>query len=446
MYSYLSSYSLKKELRSQFNNNDISNQTMEYIFNNYIKVYLTLNYSYNTSSIIVDFDQLKESYRNSSATLTQLLTTLPNGFFNPVSSLPTYLINRVRYIDAGLAGFTFSEINQKDILLTCPADIGSNDFISYCLTTVNDYIMPVSLINNQLIIQNGFLNCAMNQNSRVGIISFEDIGGIITTSITPNMVVLSPNASPLDLIYINASLPNPNYITLLVLNGYLITPDNSTFYPTGNGNFALSLNNFNVVYKLLESETSQFFNSSFISNYFTNRGINNFNNQFDSNYSINLTEKDYAIWQEMLNNNQFFYFNSTTMKSKTNYNVEINTTLLNSPQFISAYLTLPNTFLVQIPANNLTVINQNILNTELMNSLTTEIQPTNLLTGAQGKIVDYFYTYRDGKYIVTSPGMYINNYITKYLNTSKLDLVTNQRRPNDPLVQSSLYWKELNFY
>ncbi len=446
MYSYLSSYALKKELRGQFNNIDLSNDTIEYIFNNYIKVYLTLNYSYSSTSIVVDFDQLKENYRNSSATLSQLLTTIPNGFFTPLSGLPIYLVNRARYIDSGLAGFTFSQINQKDILLTYPGDIGPNDFISYCLTTVNDYIMPVDLVNNQLIIQNGFLNCAMNQNSRVGIISFEDVGEIIITPITPSMIVLSPNTSPLDLLYINASLPNPNYITLLVLNGYLVTPDQTTFYPTGNGNYALSLNNFNVVYKLLESETRQFFNSSFISNYFTNRGINNFNNQFDTNYSINLTEKDYVIWHQMLNNNQFFYFNSTTLKDKTNYTVEINTTLLNSPQFISAYLTLPNTFLVQIPANNLTVINQNILNTQLMNSLTTETQPINLLTGAQGKIIDYFYTYRDGKYIITSPGMYINNYITKYLNTGKLDLVTDQRRPNDPLVQSALYWKELNFY
>lgn len=419
---------------------------MQYIFNNYSKVYLLLNYPYSTGPVIADLDQLKADYYNNTSTLTQVIATIPNGYFTALPSLPNNVVYRARYIDAGLAGFVFSQINEKDILLQYPSDIDPNDFISYCLASVDDYIMPVSLINNQLIIENGFLNCQINNDTRVGILSFEDVGAISITPITPQMLVLAPNSSPLDFIYINANLPNPNYITLLVLNGYLVLPDKTTFYPIGNGNFALSLNNFNIVYKLLDSETRQFFNSSFISNYFQNFVPTIQMAESNPNNTINITEKDYSEFNGLIPGNMFFSTSNLSASNQNSYSLTINTSLLNTPQFVSAYMTLPNTFLVQIPTNNFVKIDQNILNTEIANTIVSDIQPTSLLVNSSSRLIDYFYSFKKGKYIITSPQMQAGNYITKFLNTNWNSFITNQRVPNDPLVRSALWWRELNFY
>jgi hypothetical protein len=346
----------------------------------------------------VDMDCLKESYRYSTQTLVQLISSLPNGYFTPLTSLPTFLLRRIRYIDAGLAGYNVNRPNTTDLQLVNP-NISSNNFLNSCLVTVNGYIMPIVSTNGIITIPNGYLQSVTNNDTRVGIISFEDIGNITTIPITPSMVILSPNKAPSDLVYIKTPL-NQDYVTLLVLNGYLVMPDQTTFYPIGNGNYALSLSAFNISNKLVESDKHQYYNSNLISTYL------NYNN---GNDTIGLSQ-------------------------------------INTPQFISAYLTLPNTFLVQVPKSNIVINRVNILNTQLVNSIVSHLQPINILRGSQGRIVDYFYTYRDGKYLVTSPNMKIDNYVNKDISLTTDDYQSNQRVPSKPLLQSALYWEEISFY
>ncbi len=403
MYSYFQAYGLSNQFGSQFVTVDLSNTTIEEIFNNYTQVYLSLNYSYATSQILADFNQLKTTYRYSTQTLNQLLATLPNGFFTILPNLPYFKVHYNRYIDASIAGYTLSE-NGANIVLTNSA-VTTNNFLRYCLTTVNDYIMPTEVIDGQINIQNGMLQSVMQNRTKVGLISFEDIGEILYQDILSTNVIAPTNKTLDELLYIKTNLP-VGYVTFLVLNGYLIAPTSEGFYPIGNGVHVLSLRKLGFHFKLLDSRFKQYY--------------------------------DYDYITQLLP--------SSLTSQYASSNNRISTQLINTPSFIDAYLGLPNTFLFQVPAQNIIIKTKNILNTTLQNMITTVEEPTHMLIGSQGKIVDYFYVHREGKYIITSPNMYINNYINMKNVPNNSAYITKQRLPYDPLVRSSLYFKQYGFY
>jgi hypothetical protein len=95
------------------------------------------------------------------------------------------------------------------------------------------------------------------------------------------------------------------------------------------------------------------------------------------------------------------------------------------------------------------VKSRNILNTEITNQLVSDYRPNNLLIGSQGRLVDYLYSLRKGKYIITSPHMYSNNYVelkNDFQNANKNGILTTQRSPLNPIIKSGLFWKQYGFY
>lgn len=398
MYSYFQAYVLPKEFDSQFITEDISGYTVDYIFNNYSKVYLSLNYTYSSGQVLADIDQLKGQYRYSTQTLTSLISTLSDGYLSTIQEIPVTPVNYTRYISADLAGYSLS-YNNNNLILNNPNVEGST-YPDYCLTTVNGYIMPTQYTNNQIAVSMGTnpLNYL-----RVGIISFENIGQITTTPITTANIVLSGTRSPSELLYLKTNV-NPSYITFLVLNGYLIAPTSGGFYPVGNSIFALSLEKLGYGFKLLESRYKQYYNYNLITEYLPSELVGN----LDPN--------------------------------------KISIPLIKNPLFINEYLTLPNTFLVTIPATNIVLRTKNILNTELVNSIRTRVQPTNILVGSQGKIIDYYYTYKNGQYIVSNPNMTVDNYVDSHGIDASKEFISDQRIPNSPLVRSALFFKQYGFY
>ncbi len=402
MYTYYQAYGLSREFGSQFQTIDIADELVGKIFNNYVQVYLSLNYTYSKGQVLVDFSQLKKQYRYSTQTLNQLLATIPDGYFNILPELPYFKVRYTQYMDSSLAGYTIAK-SGNDLIISNP-NIDTQDFLDFCITTVDGYVMPVSLNNNQITINNGLLQAAVNEYTKVGIVSFQDAGQILIENISLSNINLSQNRSPDDLLYIQTQLPI-GYATFLVLNGYLIASTTDAFYCIGNGLYALSLRKLGYHYKLLDSRDKQYYNYDYILPF---------------------------LPQDLVN----LYSNSNNL---------ISNKLISTPEFISAYLTLPNTFLLQVPMTNVIIQTKNIINTELVNSFVVQNQPKELLIGSQGKIVDYFYTYRKGKYVITSPGMFSNNYI-EFKNSPNNEYLSNQRVPNNPIIKSSLYFKSYGFY
>ncbi len=404
MYTYFQAYALSKSLDSQFETIDLSQMPMETIYNTYSQVFLSLNYSYSTNQIYTDLNMIKEKYRTSTLTLTEVISAAPNGYFVPLTDIPYYRVNYSRYMDSTLAGYTLSKQNI-DLVLTNPK-VSSNDFLKYCLTSVNGFILPFSLVNNQIAIPNAYSQIALNNDTRVGILSFENVNPISITPITSNMIFSATNRTLHDMLYIKSGLSD-QYVTMLVMNGYVIAPTSSGFFPIGNGVFNLSLRKLGYDFKLVDSLPHQIYNYNYI--------LSQLPSSLTSQYS-NLPPDTVSV------------------------------PLIQTLDFINAYLTLPNSFLVQVQASNVVTKTQNILNTQLECQLVSDTQPTNILTGSQGRIVDYFYSYSKGKFVITSPYMHDNNYVQLKSKPVDAGYLSRQRLPYKAIMKSTLFWKQYGFY
>lgn len=407
MYSFFQSYALSNDFDSQFETVDLSGMTLEAIFNNYRQVYLSLNYQVSQPQVIADLNVFRSLYRQSQTLLGDFISSAPNGTFAPLPSLPYNYVNYVRYMDSQLAGYSLAASNGSNITLS-NNNVSTKDFLNYCLTSVNGFILPVQNVQSAISISQAFTQAQKNGYTRIGIISFENVGAIITTPLTSNMIATATNRGPEELLYLKTSL-NPDYVTMLVLNGYLIAPTTNAFYPVGNGLYALSLKQLGYQFKLLDSRPDQYYNYDYILSQLSDTLTSQYNNIPASTMSI---------------------------------------PLMRNIAFIQAYLTLPNTFLVQVQnASNIIVKIKNILNTDLVNQVVTGIQPTNLLVGAQGRQIDYLYSLRKGKFVLTSPRMYSNNYVQLSSQPSNDEgFLSPQRIPLEPLIKSSLYWKQYGMY
>lgn len=408
MYSIFQIYALSIFFGSQFTEIDLSQYTLEYIYSNYAKVYISITYGMSVTQIYVDLNTFKNQYRNSQVTLEEFVNSAPNGFFTAISALPISYINYVRYMDSQLAGYSLSA-SGNNISLSNP-NVAVSNYYKYCLTSVDGFILPNSIQNSQLVVENAFSQCQLNDYTKIGIVSFENISPLNIQPITSNMIVSVTNKPLNQQLYLKTNL-NPDYVTMLVLNGYLIGPTTDGFQCIGNGLYSLNLHRLGYYFKLLDSLNKQYYNYSYI--------VNQLPSTLQSQYS----------------NIPFG---------------TISVPMINNIEFINAYLTLPNTFLVQVSnASNIVIKNRNILNTEITNQLVSDEEPRNLLIGSQGRLVDYLYTLSKGKYIITSPHMYSNNYVQlkdMFTNANQNTYLSNQRNPLKPIIKSGLFWKQYGFY
>ncbi len=455
MYSIFQAYGLSKEFDSLFKEVDLSNYTVAQVFNNFTKVYLSLNYTYSQNQIIVDFDQLK-AYKNNNTPLSTFLQNLSPGYFNPLPSLPFIKISYSRYKDAEMAGYSINSpvaqslLNNTDIILN-NSNVYMQSAYNKCIFTVDGFIMPSTLVDDYIVIKDGLFTSMMNNYTKVGIISFEDSGNIVTQSLDSSNISLSKTRSPSDLLYIN-SYAIDGYITFLVLNGYLIAPTTEGFYYIGNGNYSLSLNKLGYPFKILDSRYKQYYNYDLISTFLPQSLLNQLNdtknilNQNNDNQN-SLNQNNSPLIGNPFSRcyNDSYNPGYTNNEDSLNAN-SVNLNILNNPLFINAYLTLPNTFLLFIPANNVVVKNKNIFNSDLVNSLVLDYEPKDIMYGSQGRIVDYTYMKKDGKYIVTSPNMYINNYVDIKNQPNLPTYLRDNRIPNEALVKSQLAFKQYGFY
>ena len=406
MYSIFQVYALSIFFDSQFNAVDLSQYTLEYIYDNYSHVYLSLNYTYSINQIYVDLNVFRKKYRNSQTVLADFVNNASNGFFTPIASLPIEYINYIRYMDSQLAGYSLTASGENIKLSN--TDVGSANYYKYCLTSVDGFILPNRIQNGSLVVENAFSQFQLNGYSKIGIVSFENISPISIYPIQSSNIISVTNKALNEQLYLQTDI-NPAYVTMLVLNGYLIGPTTDAFQCIGNGLFSLNLRRLGYYFKLLDSLNQQYYNY---------------------NYILSLL--------------------SSTLTSQYS-NIPPNTIsipLISTVEFINAYLTLPNTFLVQVNnAANIVVKNRNILNSEITNQLVSDEQPTNLLIGSQGRIVDYLYSLKKGKFIITSPHMYSNNYVQLKSRPLPNDgYLSRQRDPFDPIIKSYIFWKQYGFY
>lgn len=262
------------------------------------------------------------------------------------------------------------------------------------LMTVNGFIYPTiyNNTNNDLYIPNATLSMLKSRNNQIGILSFYYLNEPMKKiSITEDMIFPDSNFSLFEKAFISFSEPVNRPI--LILAGYMIFEHPEYFYRISDNTFVLRLEKLNYVEKFYE--------------------LNRYRDIFK--------ELDVPV-------------------SNNNISV-VDGQLVRSDETIKKFLTLFNSFLVDLPVNDLSLSRIYLERSHVPGNFRTEIEPMYPIIVGYGKVAEYLKKKNiDTKYTVYTLDAYYNNHLFSYFDYNRLNIY------NDHRVVGSTYFLSHTFF
>lgn len=285
--------------------------------------------------------------------------------------------------------------NFPDVEITrpnVPTDLSLLD--TKCLVTVNGYVHNTSYINNKLYIPNATLSMLKSKMPDIGILSFNDLSqSIIKTPILANMIT---SEAPYTL-YQKAILtfPTPVQSPILSICGYMIFEHPDFFYRVSDGSFVLKLERLNYIEKIYELERYR--------NIFSDLGLT----------SVSGTSAIDAI---------------AAVSDVT----------------VIKFLTTYNSFLINIPVNNLYSTPVYLEHSNVPGNFRTELEPTKPIIVGYGKLGEYFKKKNnDTKYTVYLNDAYYDQFLLSSKNYTDINVYNNSRVTGSSYMLSHGYFLDI---
>lgn len=316
------------------------------------------------------------------------------------------------YVSANRAGYKFEiynihnhmydklaywdKTNFPDIKITRPGITTNLSLLNTnALLSVNGYFHKTITKGSELFIPLVTRSMLKSRANQLGIFSFNNLDTPINVvSITPDMITPDGSYSLLDKAIITFS--NEINVAFLCIAGYLIFEEPGVLYKISPNSYALHLSKLNYIEKLYE--------------------LNEYRDIFDELY----------------------------IPLSTNNPSLIDGTVARADSTIVKFLTLNNSFLVQIPVSNLQTRKVFLERTNIPSTFRTEIKPQHLLFGGYGKTLEYITREIDGtKYQVNTLDAYYNNYLFSKLPQEDIKLFNDHRMPNNTLRLVQAYFLEI---
>lgn len=274
----------------------------------------------------------------------------------------------------------YNKANFPDVEITRPGTSTDLDLLDKkCLLTVNGYIYPTSVSENRLYIPKATEALLKSKSNNIGILSFNSLETeLVKTKITQEQIT---GESPTPL-YQKAILTfdRPIDTAFLVMAGYCVFEQPEFFYRVSDRSFVLRLDRLNFVDKLYEL----------------------------SRYR--------AIFEEL------------GIPVSPNGQDVIDATVVRSDETVLKFLTLFNSFLVEIPGYSLTRKKIYLEHSNVPGNFRTELEPKYPVFAGCGKIVEYLTRQsNDTKYSVYTSDAYINHYLFSKASTGELNLYNAHR-------------------
>jgi hypothetical protein len=231
------------------------------------------------------------------------------------------------------------------------------------LMTVNGFIYPTDMDTDNLYIPNATYNMLRSRSNKIGIYSFNKLQDNLTkTPITVDMISSDGNIPLYQKSLITFSSPVNSII--LVIAGYLVFESPEFLYRVSPTTFALRLDKLMYIERLYE------------------------------------LQKYRDIFEEL------------GLPVSPNNPEMIDATLAKSDATILKFLSLNNSFLVEVPVDTLTVEKIYLEHSNVPGNFRTEIEPIYPILVGYGKIGEYLKKKNnDTKYTVYLEDAYYNNYL-----------------------------------
>ena len=400
MYNLLSAIVLSKSTEAQYVISDISTQAVCDIYNNYNKVFLTLSNTFISGNVYVDLDTLRNEFGGYPGTIQALLTSLGNRSLTTITSLPNTSVKYASYADASMTGYktnltligspntnTLLQSQLKDAILTRPNTTTDLSLLhTHCLVSVNGYFHRTDTDNVNAFIYDAGASLQKSNTNHIGILSFLDIGTVTKQSINITDIGSQGLTSTLyERTYINTNQDISNKTVLLVVGGYLVFPDANTFWITGPNTVAINWSNMPLLERYFDSL-----------------------NYLDlSSLGLDIS----TVNPDTINIAQFF-----------------------SDSVLQKYLMLSQSFLVIIDTPNLFTNTLPLANTGFPCMYTSYQQPTSLLVGPYGKVLEYVSVFEDTQWSISVADSLLRNYV---LTNTPLSFQTNVANRLVPVYEYS---------
>lgn len=264
-----------------------------------------------------------------------------------------------------------------------------------CLMTVNGYIHKTNFNDGRLTIPKATSTMLKSRENNIGILSFNQLKDPLKfTSITADMISTEALTSMYEktIITFDRDIGFP----ILVICGYMIFEDPEFFYRVSSNSFVLRLDRLNYIEKLYELSRQR-----------------NIFHELDIPVSPN----------------------NPTM---------IDAEIARSDIAIANFLTTYNSFLVEVPVDNLNLKKVYLEHSNVPGNFRTEVEPNLPIIVGYGKIAEYQKRRNnDVKYSVYINDAYYNKHLFSYLDPSKLKVINDHREVGSTYRLSQAFFLDI---
>lgn len=391
MYTYITAYAKEKKAGSRWKEVNVGNMSFNDIFAKYSQIYSVLQNSFLGQSVGFDFNTIKDTHYHSTLTFIQFLMWLENKALPHMNKIPTLNTRLVKYADVFHAGYKVNAIHktaspssplprsEKTYLHLTKKDVDYKLFYESCLVSINGYIHLTDYDTNGVYVVDGNRTAVHANQNQMGLYSFREVGKLKHIRITNEMISRQLEEIPLsNKIYIKLPEKIGTKLPILVLGGYMHVFDSNIFYMVDEQTLCINFMNYRWLERYYESVDRIDLSSLPIDKYQRN--------------------------EKQLDLENFF-----------------------SDEVIKAYLTLSQSFITLVDANEVFVEQVAIDNTPMPGMIITTLKPNLPLIGGYGRLLDYWYTYEDRQYSITCTDDAIDSHVYDTTNWYNLKSVDNSR-------------------
>ena len=361
------------------------------------------------TEVYIDMDSLKPQYAAYTNTVNVLLQSLGDTTLDTTAAWPMKQLNYVKYSDVCQIGYKAMLVRRgfvdpdgypreelRDIELTRPGystKLGS--IHTHCLVSVNGFFHQTDTDGTRAYVVEGGRSVQHGHCAHIGLTSFSSIGAVRKLPIAPEAIAAKQADAPMkDGIHFSVPEDLTGCSVALVLGGYLIFPEESIFYPVGDGCFELNIDRLPYLERIIES--SHWIDLS----------------------SLGLTKSPI---NEML-------FNPTELWSDA---------------VLTKYLLLSQSFLVVIENDSVFTNKLHLRQANFPGFFTCLEKPVYPLIASFGRCAEYWRTYEDRFWTITAMDTFRRNYVFNRQSENTLVNVTNQLAPDVPYQKSLSYLLEI---
>ena len=292
----------------------------------------------------------------------------------------------------------FDKTNFPDVEITRPrVDTDLGLIHKRHLLTVNGFVYPTEFIDNRLYIRHATEAMLRSRQNNIGILSFNGIrNDLVKVPILPAMLSTEEPLQYYDklIISFNRSMNH----SVLVIGGYLVFEHPEFFYRVSDRDFVLRLDRLNFIEKLYELTR------------YTN-----------------------------------IYERLELETSPVNPNM-LNGLVTRSNQTVTRFMTLHNSFLVEIPCESLTSKKIFLEHSTVPNTFRTEVDPIYPLFGGRGKIIEYIkQRTNDTKFNIYTSDAYYDNYLLATVHQRSIESYNNHRLPAQTYSLTKGFFLDVDF-